>query len=71
MNAPPDLSKYDEYLTVPEVASILRVSKMTVYRMVHREDIRAVRVGRSFRVPDDEVQRILREGIPVTSAVAS
>lgn len=71
MNAPPDLSKYDEYLTVPEVALILRVSKMTVYRMVHRTDIRAVRVGRSFRVPDDEVQRILREGIPVTSAVAS
>ncbi|HEY1700790.1 MAG TPA: helix-turn-helix domain-containing protein [Trebonia sp.] len=71
MNAPPDLSKYDEYLTVPEVAAILRVSKMTVYRMVHREDIRAVRVGRSFRVPDDEVQRILRDGIPVTSAVAS
>ena len=39
-------------MTVAEVAASMRVSKMTVYRMVHNGDLAAVRVGRSFRVPD-------------------
>ena len=49
------------FLTVAEVASIMRVSKMTVYRMVHGGELPTVRVGRSFRVPEDEVQKYLRE----------
>lgn len=49
------------FLTVAEVASIMRVSKMTVYRMVHGGELPAVRVGRSFRVPEDEVQKYLRD----------
>ena len=48
------------FLTVAEVASIMRVSKMTVYRLVHAGDLPAVRVGRSFRVPEDAVDRYLR-----------
>lgn len=47
------------FLTVAEVASIMRVSKMTVYRLVHAGDLPAVRVGRSFRVPEDAVHRYL------------
>ena len=41
------------------VAAMMRVSKMTVYRMVHGGELPAVRVGRSFRVPEDEVQKYL------------
>ncbi len=48
------------FLTVAEVASIMRVSKMTVYRMVHAGELPAIRVGRSFRVPEDEVHKYLR-----------
>ncbi|MDQ6897728.1 MAG: helix-turn-helix domain-containing protein [Actinomycetota bacterium] len=48
------------FLTVAEVASIMRVSKMTVYRLVHAGDLPAVRVGRSFRVPEGEVHKYLR-----------
>jgi excisionase family DNA binding protein len=48
------------FLTVAEVAAIMRVSKMTVYRLVHAGDLPAVRVGRSFRVPEDEVHKYLR-----------
>jgi excisionase family DNA binding protein len=40
------------YLTVAEAATILRVSKMTVYRLVHSGEMEAVRVGRSFRIPE-------------------
>jgi len=48
------------FLTVAEVASVMRVSKMTVYRMVHGGDLPAVRVGRSFRVPEKAVHDYLR-----------
>jgi excisionase family DNA binding protein len=49
------------FLTVAEVASIMRVSKMTVYRMVHAGELPAIRVGRSFRVPEDAVNSYLKQ----------
>jgi excisionase family DNA binding protein len=49
-----------KFLTVAEVAAVMRVSKMTVYRMVHSGDLPAVRVGRSFRVPEKAVHDYLR-----------
>lgn len=48
-----------ELLTVAEVSTMLRVSKMTIYRMVHSGEIPHVRVGRSFRIPADAVRQIL------------
>ena len=48
------------FLTVAEVASLMRVSKMTVYRLVHGAELPAVRVGRSFRVPEQAVHDYLR-----------
>jgi excisionase family DNA binding protein len=48
------------FLTVAEVAGVMRVSKMTVYRMVHGGELPAVRVGRSFRVPEKAVHDYLR-----------
>src|SRR6195256_2384293 len=38
-----------QFLTVAEVASLMRVSKMTVYRLVHNGELPAVRVARSLR----------------------
>ena len=48
-----------QFLTVAEVAAMMRVSKMTVYRLVHAGDLPAVRVGRSFRVPEKAVHGYL------------
>lgn len=50
-----------QFLTVAEVASVMRVSKMTVYRLVHSGHLPAIRVGRSFRVPEQAVHEYLRE----------
>ena len=47
------------FVTVAEVASLMRVSKMTVYRLVHSGELPAVRVGRSFRVPESAVHAYL------------
>jgi excisionase family DNA binding protein len=43
------------FLTVAEVADMMRVSNMTVYRLVHSGDLPAVRFGRSFRIPESAV----------------
>ncbi|MBF4582636.1 excisionase [Curtobacterium sp. MMLR14_010] len=51
------------FLTVAEVAEMMRVSKMTVYRMVHAGELPAIRFGRSFRVPESAVAEVLRGGI--------
>ena len=50
-----------KFLTVAEVATLMRVSKMTVYRLVHSGELTAVRVGRSFRVPEKAVHDYLRD----------
>ena len=49
-----------DLLTVAEVATLLRVSKMSVYRLIHAGDLEAVRFGRSFRVPRAAVEAYLR-----------
>jgi excisionase family DNA binding protein len=48
-----------KFLTVAEVAAVMRVSRMTVYRLVHSGELPAVRVGRSFRVPERAVHEYL------------
>src|SRR5260370_18014442 len=51
------------FLTVAEVATIMRVSKLTVYRLVHSGEMEAIRVGPSFRVPEPAVHQYPRGGL--------
>ena len=46
-------------LTVAEVASAMRVSTMTVYRLIKGGELPAVRVGRSYRVRGTAVEQYL------------
>ena len=50
------------YLTVAEVAAMLRVSNMTVYRLINGGSMKAVRIGKSYRIAEAEVDRYLAEG---------
>ena len=47
------------FLTVAEVAALMRVSKMSVYRLLHSGELESVRFGRSFRVPKAAVDAYL------------
>lgn len=47
-------------LTVAEVADLFRVSSMTVYRLIRNGELPAVRVGRSYRVREDDLQSYLQ-----------
>ncbi len=49
------------FLTVAEVASLLRVSNMTVYRIIQAGQLPAVRVGKSYRITEDDVDRYLAD----------
>jgi len=44
-------------LTVAEVAGLLRVSKMTVYRWLHSGEIEASRFGSMYRIPLSALQK--------------
>lgn len=48
-----------QFVTVAEVADQLRVSNMTVYRLVQAGTLPAARVGRSYRIRADDVDRYL------------
>ena len=52
-----------QFYTVAEVADIMRVSRMTVYRMVHSGELPAIRVGKnSYRVPRSALDQLLMVG---------
>jgi excisionase family DNA binding protein len=48
-------------LTPNEVAEHLRVSTMTVYRLIKSGELRAARIGKSFRISEDDVDAYLQD----------
>ncbi len=46
----------DRLLTVREVAEAMRVSNMTVYRLIKSGELDAIRVGRNFRIRDSDLE---------------
>jgi excisionase family DNA binding protein len=51
----------DRLLTVGEVADAMRVSNMTIYRLIKSGQLAAVRVGKSYRIRESDVNRYLAE----------
>ena len=49
------------FLTPREVADQLRVSSMTVYRLIKSGELRAVRVGKAYRILEDDVDAYLAD----------
>ena len=49
------------FFTVTEVARQLRVSNMTVYRLINSGQLGAIRIGRSYRLREDDVRRYLEQ----------
>ena len=49
----------DPLLTVGEVAQLMRVSNMTVYRLIKSGQLAAIRVGKNYRIRHKDVTRYL------------
>ncbi len=52
----------ERLLTVTEVAAELRVSNMTVYRLIRRGQLSALRVGKNYRVRQRDLEAYLKAG---------
>jgi excisionase family DNA binding protein len=51
----------DGFLTVEEVADAMRVSKMTIYRLIKSGQLAAIQVGKNYRIRESDVDRYLSE----------
>jgi len=51
-----------QFYTVAEVAQMMRVSGMTIYRLIRSGELRALRVGHSYRVPAQALEQFLADG---------
>ena len=51
----------DRLLTVAEVAATMRVSNMTVYRLIKSGDLPALRVGKNYRIRESDVDVFLSD----------
>jgi excisionase family DNA binding protein len=48
-----------DFMTVSEVARMLRLSQVTVNRLIRRNELQAYRFGKVYRIPKYEVERFL------------
>ncbi|MBI4259527.1 MAG: helix-turn-helix domain-containing protein [Actinobacteria bacterium] len=51
----------DRLLTVGEVAATMRVSNMTVYRLIKSGQLPAIRVGKNYRIRESDVNGYLSD----------
>jgi excisionase family DNA binding protein len=51
----------DRLLTVGEVAATMRVSNMTVYRLIKAGHLAAIRVGKNYRIRESDVNKYLSD----------
>lgn len=68
MNHVNDLFDSERVYTVGEVATALRVSRVTLLRAIHKGRLRALRVGGQWRILGREAMRFLDEGTKQTLA---
>ena len=60
-----------KFLTIYELAVMMRISKMSAYRLVRTGELEAVRVGRSYRIPEQAVINYLRDAAFTPADLAS
>lgn len=47
--------------TLDQVINYLSISKLTAYRMIKRGDLKVIKIGKRFRVPESEIKRLSGE----------
>ena len=50
-------------LTIKEVASDLKVHEMTILRHLNNKSIKGVKIGKSWRISEEELERIKQYGV--------
>jgi excisionase family DNA binding protein len=65
-DSPGTLDRLPEVLKVREAAAILRIGRNQLYEAVARGELRAVRIGRTIRIPKQALLDLLATGSPPT-----
>jgi excisionase family DNA binding protein len=52
----------DAFYTPEELAAMLKVTRQAIYNWIQQGYMESVRIGRTVRIPSEEVERLLREG---------
>lgn len=55
--------KDKEYITIPEFAKLLGISRITIYKRVKKGEIKAKRVGRNYAIDKRYLYDILGEAL--------
>lgn len=53
------MTKKNDYITIPELAKILGLSRIAIFKKVKKGVIKAVKIGRNYAIPRAYVDSIL------------
>ena len=59
------MQENSEIMTIDEVADFLKLSKITIYKLVKKGDIPAFRVGNSWRFQRDKIELMVTSPLPL------
>jgi excisionase family DNA binding protein len=57
----------NDYLTIPQLAEILGVSRIAIYKKVKKGQIKAIRIGRNYAIPKKYISEILGKSLSEAS----
>ena len=52
-----------EFITASDLATRLKVTRQTICSLINEKKIKAIKVGKSWRISIEEAERIEKEGI--------
>jgi len=55
--------KKEGYITIPQLAKFLGISRVAVYKKVKKGQIKAIKIGRNYAIPEKYVAEILGEDL--------
>lgn len=47
------------FLTVDQFAHLMRISKPTAYDMIHANQVKAITIGRQYRIPKESIRELV------------
>ena len=56
-----------KYYTIPQIANILGISRIAVYKRVKKGQIQAVKIGRMYAIPKNIIANILGEDLDIAA----
>jgi len=55
--------KENEYVTIPELARIMGLSRIAVFKKVKKGEIKAIRIGRNYAISRKSVEGLLGKAL--------